>query len=69
MYALSDVSSDMGFYIPGPARNKVEYLFMEHKARLIDLHDGFKFSDIKEHLALIVVVDNGGFEAVWVCVQ
>jgi len=52
----------MGYYIPtSEAKNKAAYIIKNYDARpVVRPHE---FGDIKENEALIVVIDNGFFEA------
>ena len=52
----------MGFYIQGPARGKVDYLVKNENAAIIEAHVARELVDDTES-AVVVVVDNGPFEA------
>jgi hypothetical protein len=53
----------MGYYIetPGQLKGKASRIAFEHDGQLVK--EPAKFSDVPEDKALIVVVDNGPFEA------
>lgn len=53
----------MGFYLPGPNHGKAQYLIKEHGAVDFTLCRPQKFEEIPDDQALVVVVDNGPFEA------
>jgi hypothetical protein len=55
----------MGYYIEAPtAKGKLEYLMQKYGAEHVDLPE---WKDIPEDKALIVVADNGLFEAAGYC--
>lgn len=55
----------MGYYIEGPNNGKGNYLISQHGAR--EILQPVEFSDIPVGMSLVVVVENGLFEAAGYC--
>lgn len=52
----------MGFYIETKSpKNKVDFLIKNHNCKVIDAYEGFE--RLKNNEGVVVVVDNGPFEA------
>ena len=57
----------MGYYIQGPAKGKAAMLVSEHQAVNVTLDRPETFADVPDGQAMIVVMDNGPFEAAGLC--
>ena len=55
----------MGYYIEGPNKGKGDNLISQYGAR--EIYQPIEFSDIPVGMSLVVVVDNGLFEAAGYC--
>lgn len=56
----------MGFYIQGPARGKAQMLCEQHNGVRLD-GPPESYQELPEDKALVVVVNNGPFEAAGLC--
>jgi hypothetical protein len=56
----------MGFYVAGPARGKAQFIVENIQGKILK-ECPKTYADIPEGQALIVIVDNGSFEAAGFC--
>ena len=58
----------MGYYIQGPNKGKAQFLVEQYGAKFLSALDiPYEYSSIPGDKAVIVVIDNGSFEAAALC--